>query len=417
MRKKNQENFVIDSSMSSVKNGKVFDPEKEVEKMKKLPRESKRAAIAEFKNRWARQKEGLATTQEIIIKAIRKNPDAPLNELCDYVIKAVELFGFTEKQKDLAKSFLGRYVEKHKFIKEIRKQFFDDIDLFEDFFGRKPLGKIEVLEGPISICFRVYNKKDFAYLYSPAFLERRSPTKKEIQESEDSGGFFIEESRAHRLKGVVFIESVDAKEDFIEDSKNVFNHEERHIINFLFEKPFKGTPVYENEVDKISMRLKMAENDNERRLVIRQYFLYIRTDFDNLAKGEIIAYLTDSDNYFDDYFLEEIIFVLTGSKKDGGIYDYYSRDRSIIRKYAFNDITKIIGRKFMPLIRSVVNEVFVDEYKNIITEAVNSLKSLRDKKYSKEQIIALMQNEPLRKWRKVVDRLITAENMKNQNIE
>ena len=395
-------------------NGGVFDPEEEVKKIKKLSRGNKKAAIAEFKNKWTYQKEGLAITQEIIIKAIRKNPDASPDELYDYMIKVAELFGFTEKQKDLAKSVLKKYAEKHKFIKETRRQFPDDIDLFEDFFGRKPSGKIEVLEGPISICFRVYNQKDFAYLYSGAFLKRRSPTKKEIEESDDSGGFMIEELKVPRFKGVVFIESVDVKSDFVEDSKDIFNHEEQHIINFLFEKEFMNTPEYKDEVAKILARLKMAEKDNERELVIKQYFSYIRKKFENLARNEIIAYLTEEGNGFDDYFLEEVILNLTALRKDGGIYDYYFNEHDIIRKYVFKDIVKIIGRKFMPSIRLIANEVFVDEYKNIIREAVNSLELLHDKKYSKEQIIALMQKEPLRKWRRVVGRLLAAENTKEE---
>lgn len=395
-------------NQSPITNGEVFDPEKEVEKIKKLPRENKRKAIIEFKNKWAYQREGLAIAQEIIIKTIRKNPDASSDELYDYIVKSAELFGFTKKQKELAKSVLEKYVAKHRFIKEIRKQFPDNIELFEDFFGRKPLGKIEVLEGPIFILFRVYNKKDFAYLHSSAFLERRSPTKKEIEESESSDGFAIEEFRVPRLRGLVAVESVDKDNDFIEDSKNIFIHEERHIINFLFEKEFKNMPENYNEMAKILMRLKMAENDNERKLVIGQYFSYIRRDFENLAKGEIIAYFAE--NYNDDYDLREMILDLIASEKDGGIYDYYSGDRDVIRKYIFTDITNIIGKKFGPLIESVANDVFVKEYKNIITEAVNSLKLLMDKKYSKEQIMALMQKEPLRKWPKVIRRLAAAEN-------
>ena len=44
-------------------------------------------------------------------------------------------------------------------------------------------------------------------------------------------------------------------------------------------------PENYNEMAKILMRLKMAENDNERKLAIGQYFSYLRRDFENLGRN------------------------------------------------------------------------------------------------------------------------------------
>lgn len=397
--------------------GEIFDPEKEIGIIKKLPRENKRAAVAEFRDKLAFQKEGLAMTQEMIIKVIRKSPDASPDELYEYVVKAAEFFGFTEKQKKFSKKILEKYAEKHRFIKDLRRNFSDDIKFFEEAFGRKPLGKIEVVEGPISICFRVYDEKDFAYIYSGAFIKKRSPTKKEILESESSGGFLLEENGAPKLKGVIFIEKVDADCDFIEDSREIFFHEERHIINSLFHnKPINGAEYaveYANNVGRVLTRLKMADSDIEKESAIRQYFMIISKDFEDMAKNEIIAYFFEY-NDLDDYLSKKIFLDLTVSRKDGGIYDYYAMEKANIRKYIFKIITKIIGKRYLSSVKKIAEKVFVDEYRSVIREAVDSIKSLYDKKYSKEQIIAMMQTEDLRKWKKVADRLLVAENMKEE---
>lgn len=400
------ENFNIEESKDrQVEIGDVFDPEKEIGEIKKLPRGEKRAKIAEFREKLAFQKEGIGELQEALEKAIRKNPDAPLDELYDYIIKAAPLFGLTEEQKKLARSVVEKYVEKHKFIKEIREKFPDDIDLYEDFFGRKPWGKIEIVEGPIIICFRVFNIKDFAYLGSMSFIKRRPPTKADIELVEDGGAFIFSEEEIPRFRGVVMVERVEEDFDFPGDSEAKFAHEEQHAINFLFEKPFKNTLAYKQEMEKISTHLKDAENDNERKLIIEQYFRHIRTDFENSAKNEIIAYFQEYEGIMEEGGFEKIFFDLTESY---GSYDYYSMERTVIRKYIFKELSKIVGIKYIPLIKSIAEDIFVREYEKTVKDAIDSLKLLQSAKYSKKRIVALMQKEPLRKWRKVADRLPAA---------
>src|SRR3989338_7006691 len=90
------------------------------------------------KEKLAFQKEGIGELQEVLEKAIRRNPDAPLDKLCECVNLLAPQWGLTNWQQELAKRALTKYVEKHRAVRIIREKYPDNGKLYEAFFGRIP---------------------------------------------------------------------------------------------------------------------------------------------------------------------------------------------------------------------------------------------------------------------------------------
>ena len=161
----------------------------------------------------------------------------------------------------------------------------------------------------------------------------------------------------------------------------------------------------------------MHKKEKDIEAALQRFFIEVRKEFENSARVEIIAYFTEG------YLLEKIISKLTEDES----YDYYAMQKKLIKesKYSLEfDILKFdikffiesLGVKFAPMIKKIAKQVFVEDYKKLLEESVDAMFDLQIEGYSNEKIVALLSIEPLRKWRKVVDRLIAAENMKKINI-
>ena len=163
-----------ETSNPPIEPDEIFDPEKELSEIKTVPKEEKKKRLQEFKEKLAYQKEGLARTQEQLINVIRDNPDINWPELYGKALDLLTKYG-ANMQEDKVREILSRYHWRHLAVKEAREKFPDDDKLFEAIFGRPSRGKIEVMEGPVTLYFRCHNTNDYALISKQTFLEYRGP--------------------------------------------------------------------------------------------------------------------------------------------------------------------------------------------------------------------------------------------------
>ncbi len=130
----------------------IFNPEKELSEIKIASKKERKQKLQEFKEKLAYQKEGLARTQEELTNIIRENPDIAWRELYGKTLDLLVKYG-ADEQKDKVRKILSNYHWRHLAIKEAREKFPDENQLFEAVFGRPPRGKIEVIEGPVTLYF------------------------------------------------------------------------------------------------------------------------------------------------------------------------------------------------------------------------------------------------------------------------
>lgn len=389
--------------------GKVFNPE--AEKILKASKQERGAALEKFKKEWVEQKEGIATMQETLTKIIRENPDAPLEKLCKAAADinlALDL-KLTDQQKEITELVLEKYVEKHNKIKETREKYPNDRELFKALFGRYPKEKIEVIKSPIILYFRVY-LNDYAYIHSGAFLRKESLSRDEINLADQSDGFPLPwvNYLTSELDGVVVLEKVHGENN----TKIIMSHEEQHIINQLFQKTFQESQIEEGKI-KIDIkrikffagRLRSARTDDKRQSLLTDCFSLIRDEvFSEMGRDEIFAYLQEDKHKHKSPL--EIYEILTKSKNQNGIYDFFEeKKKKIFKPFKKSGIYK----QYSLLIKNTAEEVLKNQYHQLLKNGIEAVEDLQKYGYSNDKIIAFLMNESLTKWPKVVERLLGAK--------
>lgn len=346
--------------------------------IKAMPKEERRKKLHDYKEKLAFQKEGLARTQEELTRIIRDNPDISWSELDEKARGLLQKYG-ADAQADKVRNILGRYYWRHQSIKEARGKFPDENKLFEAIFGRLPQGKIEVIEGPVTLYFRCHNINDYARISKQTFLEHRDPKKSEIMAARAEGGKSINTSLIPDLQGTIIAEK--AKGEFKDEQKKIYIHEEQHAIKKLFN-------------ERLVRELKLHETGAS---LVEQF----RTERERVAelrvKDEIMAFMKEGS-----WSPESIFNLLTRSGKEGGLYDYLGgKIKEMISIYSRNK-----DKEGAKEIVETAKQVFIDEYHELIRNGVRAFQDLTDNGYTIEQTIALLNAEPLGKWPKAVKRLL-----------
>jgi len=379
----------IEQEKLPIKRGEIFDPKKELQEIRYLPKTQRKGALEVFKKKLAFQQERLGSLQEQIIDIMRKNPDASMETIYNVALDIGSNFGMSEDQKKLTHSIIKTYTEKHQKIREVRREFTDDRELFRALFGRLPMGKLEVIEGPITLYFRLQNIKDYAFLRSNAFLQNRNPEPKEIRSAQMSGGVALRETLVPGLDWVAIVEKSSSSisgRDFKPKKpiERVYWHEEQHAIKRLFATQRRWQATW--------VSLENAKNDQERQEALKNHLRIRRLQAEEYARDEILAY----------FKIGELKYTYENLLEEGGLYNYFTDDEEDLK----TRLKKVLAGYPQSLIDGLVKKVWVDEYRQTLKDAINSLEELENIGYSKDQAISVLIHEPLGRWKKVINRLL-----------
>ena len=149
-----------------IKDGEVFNPDEEVKDIRWTIKDDQRKELANFKEKLAYQKEGLARIQELLLSKIRENSGIKFEELHKLIEIYGKQYGFTDELKEISDEILQKYIERRNRIKEVREKYTNNRDLFNALFGRFPEGDVEVSQEMMSLVFYCDNIRDFAYVFS-----------------------------------------------------------------------------------------------------------------------------------------------------------------------------------------------------------------------------------------------------------
>ncbi|MDP3963232.1 MAG: hypothetical protein Q8Q39_01915 [bacterium] len=380
-----------------IESGEIFSPELEMRIIREASKNERPALIREFKEKLAFQKKGLARMQKEIIQKIRKNPDAQLGELYRWVDEAAPSLGLTYDQTEEAREMLSAYAEKHANVRCRREEFPDDKALYKALFGQEPRGEVKVVEGPITLYFRCFDPADYARIHRHAW-EGEDITEKDLQIANMSGGVSIGDSRIPGLEGAIIAENShelkitglrrfnpDVYRNRRDRSHKILAHEEQHAIKRLFGERLERRSTWK--------RFRKAENDEERITILKSELRYGREEFaDERARDEILAYFTEG--------LYGVYERLTQPKAQGGIYDYLDG----VKERVIKNFTIEFGEEFKPLYEKTASAVLDAEYKQLLKSGINAVHALYKEGHDKQEIIALLIQEPLARWEKVVRR-------------
>ncbi len=359
----------------------VFSPEEELETIRILPRELKRRSLQTFKEKLARQREGLGVLRVFIERSIEFNNDVPREKLMELIEKFSSQYGLDDSQKQISIKLIDGYYENRKKVQNIRKQFPDNYELIHQLTGINigKEGKLNVSVGPMSIDI------DTGELNAGRLYHR---TNNSI--ALRYGGFASASPFNDIYYTVLNRDELNRNYKWYGDKtgENIVNHEQEHIKNKLFREVFEISVM---QTDTFLIDEYNQEKDNEnKKLLIEDFFINGRARALERAKDEIIASLVS----FGLPKLQNILSSLFFTKIYSS-YDYlaYLRENTKFKNDA--------------LYQETVEKMLVQEYREIIEKAVNSYAELVNKgQYSTQEATALLTDKPLESWSKTIKRFL-----------
>ena len=386
----------------------VFSPDEEVQKLWSIPHEQRREAVSVFKDKLARQREAWALCRTNIEDRIETNPDLPREEMVRVIGEFARHYGFTEDHTKVAESLIDDYIEMHKRVVEVREEFPDNIALINRLTGRKfskfDAEDFKVSVGPMSIeiscsgfnAGRIYERSEDPVVgFRYGGFESQSRDKKPIYYLVVNNDYvssdpayhssIVPHEREHqknKILGPKLYGVSDVRSDVREQLNQGVLRFLRHQVG---EKLLKFERNFENEVFR---KYKSAKNPEEKAFLLTEYMRLKRETALNRAKGEIIAIRAEQDCQGDcqgDY----IFF-----GQDGKSYDYLKYLRDWDKK------------KEHDLWPKIAQQVLVEEYNEILYNAIVAFDNLKDGGYSQREVIAMLSDKRLAEWPKTVKRLL-----------
>ena len=402
----------------------AFDPEKEIARIKSIPKQERRQFVEEFKEKFAKQKEQLAILEKTLIDTVHQNPDMPVEELIHYA-KELSENALSPFQERTVEYLLGQYGMQREEIKIFSTLCNDNPSrIYASIFGSPPKGNISMQLDPVSIHFRCENLEDYAGI----FQHDRDIYEKLKEKINNSAGvqtsviphFWMSKKQDRIIVTAENSAAIRTKKE----SEKVHIHEAQHAITTFIHI---NTPKAELEAysEYISAEISKAElvqleyadfSEKQKINLLARYFRELRKEqAEDSLISEIFSYFKE------DREANKIISILLTPKAKGGLYDYFDNERqgpikSAAREQIFA-ISEKIDASYDDLIDKAAHWVFAEEYQQLVADAVtafNALKELLIEKgrFSQEAtslLIAYFMHEPITKWIKNVRKFTTVD--------
>ncbi len=377
--------------LNSTKVENYFDPEKSLLSILKLEKGiEKDEALNAFKYLLVKQQHGLMLLKNDIFDIIQNSDIILKEDLYNKIYEYQNLYKFSPNQIDIIKSMILEFEERHLNVNSFYKKYKGDpYIIFNKIFKTHPAGKIQIKKGPISLAFICSDLTDYARIHSGNFsgILSEDISRQDLSNANDSGGIYTYTAPLDLEYLSSTIIGVNGDGEY---AQNTILHEEQHALNNIYESKIQTI-----ERKYFYLNLYSASNIEDAKKIIKAYCNGIIGQAAERAKDEIIAYkTTNSDNSY-------ILDILTRSKKDGGLYDYFDVDDTL--ENIRNNI-KSFDNSQAPL--DIAKNIIIYKYKDLIEEGIFAFDLLKSKGYEFQSIVALLMQYPLNKWKKIASRNI-----------
>ncbi|GEM_PF-5723078 len=316
--------------------------------------------IIEFKRKLVENKKELSRIQRRIFEEIERNPDYSVEQYFNSV-KTLLVYGSLSNEQQLAiRKGIDAYVRQHEAIQDTIADCVDEkngnVDggkLYEKLFNRKPHGRVEPIIGSAIIYLRLEDLDDYTIGYYGGTIN--SINEEMSKRADGTAGCKLNNFHIKGLENAIALEkatkgSFDNKSAY---SEATFRHENQHIVNSLLNKAYNAEQA------------KAEKNSNKNNKDI---------NIEKRTKDEISAYFKDGRSP------KDLRKILLDSDPNSYEYrfDYADGDRK----------EKRLSQKYIDLV-----ENGIIAYQDMLKEG-----------YGTEEIQAILFNEALSKWPRVVER-------------
>ena len=401
------ENMTTEEKIAKIKAGflpyDVFDPETEVAKIAKLPKEEKREALERFKEDYAEQRVGILRLHNEIENKIEEDPDISRDELDEMIFMAAEELRLSVRQFERMSGILNTYERVHQKVRHLRETYQDDEELFEEATGKKPIGKVHIMETPVTLHFVCEDMDDYLAARGIEGADRR--TKKMFKTErgfriplEDGITFGNGSDEANSLKSRLFSFFSASTFDPAEHERTK-EHEMKHQV-FEFFKNFK----HGNAIALDKEQLSVAENTEEKIKIMARLLRNTLTMVEDVTGEEmLIAYLHYFSNNSARFSSEEVTENFEGRYRSYIVGNANSVGTDILSKSKFLSSEEVA--KTEKIVGGLKENALASHYSNIL-EGVTAVRKLEKADFGTQDILNLLGPENLQNWPKVVDRIL-----------
>ncbi|MCD4811591.1 hypothetical protein K8R14_03240 [bacterium] len=392
----------------------VFNPEEEMEKLRFMMSriEDRKEVIGLFKSKLSRQREAWAVCRNTIEEQIMFKPDLSREEMVGIIGIFASNYGFPPAQIEVAESLVDEYIDVHRRVIEFREKFPKNRDLLEKLssvrISKAEAEGVEISVGPVAIEIfcpeNVFLKmgtnttSSWDMGYATQSIARNPIPYLVLNEDSPwheiySMSSTLVHEREHQKNKILGPRLYSTKE--IET--DVLKGMEKDILGSLVmkasDKLLRSTKLLgaKETLETVALfrRYKRARDFDERSLFVKACMQRAREVALNYVKDEIIAMKAEAD--VSPHGGEYNIF----SNQDGSFYDYLQFFREKLHK-----------DKGDKLWQEASQRILVDEYKEIIDNSIMAFDDLKDRGYSRKEVIALLFDKRLQEWPKTAKRLL-----------
>lgn len=394
--------------VTKIQPGEEVETEVSIENLRKLPKAERPEALRVLKEKHQQQMIGLAKIQAAATERIRKNPDITQEELYTEITTAGENIGMNTVQREIAKKAVEKYCEKHEAVKAYRKKYPNDFDLFIALTNRPPVGKIEIVTGPMTFMIRCHHIDDYALIVDGIFLQDSGAETQPSKLALRSGGISTSAARQPELEGTIIGENVSWSflGKYSEHSMQLLEHEQQHAFFGLLREAAREVHIEKHlaatakrtDAEKENVLKQHEENRKKiEKLEVSELFsLFLSEERffgEYRAANEILAYTREGGR--DLYSIQSILFQ---PEENGGLYDYFAKIRipEVAKKHNVSPET----------MQEMKERYITKPYRAHVLRGIESVEQLKNKGYTEQEIVGLLTFKPLDTWPKEVKRIL-----------
>ncbi len=196
-----------------------------------LQRQLQKERLEEFKERLRYQQEGISGLIRRLHELVYQNPDIPPKKLYQELDRFSNTHGFDKAIEHGFVVGIGDYWQKRRAVKQALARYPDKNDLFAVCFGKKPHGKVDIIQGPMTVMFRCYDDSDYvlAYHFGKTGGDMSKLNTEEVKQALASGGAALRKVGIPSLAGTVILENaayvkpaVRFREENIQIKKDIY---------------------------------------------------------------------------------------------------------------------------------------------------------------------------------------------------
>lgn len=323
----------------------------------------------------------LAKSDVSIVDTLNGNPDSSKADILDKIQSDIPNILENPTDQQFISERLDLLLKRRDTIKTVVEKYETPEQLFKGFFGKEPVGEIQVGRGPFSAYVICFDQEDFNYVVESPFSKysRGAIADRRMQGCvvkdclEPEMGFSVACAKSNDL-----IEQVEGIRNFT--TETILEHEDQHIFQWLIRPPTESNIVANIPDPEDFAKGIKGLSDEDLTQELKDYLITIKEFLIEYGdKDELGSYIAEGMSPDEAYIMTE-----TG-------YDYANTGKEMLE----NKIGKELSDSQRFLLRGILDNAFAD-YQPTMLKVLDVANDLKKQGLNNREIAMFLANKYVR---------------------